>query len=181
MSRVSSRTRAAASYGVVTTDMGPLFIAVASSRLLSVRFGIDEARATEAVIDVERETGGAYTLAHSYAAIRPAARQLREYLAGRRTAFDLQPELSWVTPFRRDVLLACAAIPRGQTATYGDLARRVGRPAAFRAVGNAMRTNPVAIVIPCHRVVGSDGSLTGFGGGLDVKRRLLEMEGVLLA
>ncbi len=85
-----------------------------------------------------------------------------------------------MTPFRREVLLACAAIPRGQVSTYADLARRVGRPAAFRAVGNTMRTNPVPIVIPCHRVIGSDGSLTGFGGGLDVKRRLLELEGALL-
>ncbi len=173
--------RAAASYGAVTTEIGPLFVAVVDGRLLSVKFGVDDAHATDAAAEeVERETHGDYALTRDDAAIRPAAAQLRDYLAGSRTSFDLQTELSWVTPFRREVLLACAAIPRGQVATYGELARRVGRPAAFRAVGNTMRTNPVPIVIPCHRVIGSDGSLTGFGGGLDVKRRLLELEGAVM-
>jgi methylated-DNA-[protein]-cysteine S-methyltransferase len=72
------------------------------------------------------------------------------------------------------------AIPRGQIATYGEIARRVGRPRAFRAVGNTMRLNPIPIVIPCHRVVGTNGDLTGFGGGLSMKRRLLELEGAVL-
>ena len=170
---------AAASYGVVPSDIGPLFVAVVGGQLLSMKFAVDDAHAAEAAAAVERETGGAYALAHGEAAIAPAASQICDYVAGRRTAFDLETDLSWITPFRREVLLACAAIPRGRVATYAELARRVGRPAAFRAVGNTMRTNPVPIVIPCHRVIGSDGSLTGFGGGLDVKRRLLELEGAL--
>jgi O-6-methylguanine DNA methyltransferase len=99
----------------------------------------------------------------------------------KRKDFDLEVDLSWVTPFRREVLLECARIPRGQVATYADLERRVGRPRAFRAVGNTMRTNPIPVVIPCHRVVGTNGSLTGFGGGLDMKRRLLQLEGVVFA
>ena len=181
MTRSPSRAGAAdASYGIVATDIGPLFVAVVDGRLLSVKFGVDEKRAADAAAEVERETHGAFALARDDAAIRSAAEQIRDYLAGSRTSFELQTELSWVTPFRRDVLLACAAIPRGQVATYGDLARRVGRPAAFRAVGNTMRTNPIPVIIPCHRVIGSDGSLTGFGGGLDIKRRLLELEGALL-
>ncbi len=176
---VRATGRVAAAYGVVDTAIGPLFVAVVDGRLLSVKFGVDERRAADAAADVERETHGAYRLERDDAAILAAAAQLREYLAGRRSSFDVPLELGWVTPFRREVLLACAAIPRGSTATYGELARRVGRPAAFRAVGNTMRTNPVPVVVPCHRVIGSDGSLTGFGGGLAVKRRLLELEGVL--
>ncbi len=169
-----------AGYGVVETAIGALFVAVVDGRLLSVKFGVDDTRAADAAAEVERETGGAYALERDDAAVAPAAAELREYLAGRRTSFDVPIELSWVTPFRREVLLACASIPRGSTATYGDLARRVGRPLAARAVGNMMRTNPLPIVVPCHRVIGSDGSLTGFGGGLDVKRRLLELEGAVM-
>lgn len=181
MSASSSRKHATvASYGVVDTAIGPLFAAVVGGRLLSVKFGVDDRRAADAAEEVERETHGAYALTRDDAAIGAAAAQLVDYLAGRRKSFDVGTELGWVTPFRREVLLACAAIPRGQVATYGELARRVGRPAAYRAVGNTMRTNPLPIVIPCHRVIGSDGSLTGFGGGLDVKRRLLELEGALL-
>jgi methylated-DNA-[protein]-cysteine S-methyltransferase len=79
------------------------------------------------------------------------------------------------------VLYETYAIPRGQVATYAELARRVGRPRAFRAVGNTMRLNPIPIVIPCHRVVGVNGDLTGFGGGLGMKRKLLELEGAVLS
>ena len=166
-------------YGLIDTAIGPLFIAVHAECLVAVKFGIDVTRLPDALAQVRRETHGAFSLVHDDAAIGFAAAQVRDYLAGRRTSFDLQIDLSGVTPFRRTVLAECARIPRGQTTTYGDLARRVGRPDAFRAVGNAMHTNPIPIVIPCHRVLGANGSLTGFGGGLDVKRRLLELEGVM--
>jgi len=168
-----------AAYGVVDTSIGPLLVAVRDNRLISVKFGADATRLADALAGLRRETHGAFDLVQDDAAIRLAATQLCEYLAGTRTAFDLQVDLSWVTPFRRAVLTECARIPRGQVATYGELARRVGRPSAFRAVGNAMHTNPIPIVIPCHRVLGANGSLTGFGGGLDVKRRLLELEGAM--
>ena len=103
-------------------------------------------------------------------------RQLREYFAGRRQAFDL--ELDFVgTPFQRAVWKALLTIPFGQTRSYGQIAKQVGRPSASRAVGAANGRNPVSIVAPCHRVVGSTGALTGFGGGLDVKERLLRLEG----
>ena len=103
-------------------------------------------------------------------------RQLREYFAGRRRAFDL--ELDFVgTPFQRSVWNALLTIPFGQTRSYGQIAKQVGRPSASRAVGAANGRNPVSIVAPCHRVVGSTGALTGFGGGLDVKERLLRLEG----
>jgi methylated-DNA-[protein]-cysteine S-methyltransferase len=103
-------------------------------------------------------------------------RQLREYFAGRRQAFDLK--LDFVgTPFQRTVWKALLTIPFGQTRSYGQIAKQVGRPSASRAVGAANGRNPVSIVAPCHRVVGSTGALTGFGGGLDVKERLLRLEG----
>lgn len=90
---------------------------------------------------------------------------------------DLPLDAHQGTDFRRRVWAATRAIPRGQTRTYGELAREVGSPGAARAVGQAMARNPWPIVVPCHRVVGSDGRLTGFGGGLEMKRHLLELEG----
>jgi len=104
-----------------------------------------------------------------------AAWQLGEYFAGTRTAFDLPLDLEG-TPFQRQAWLALAEIPYGETVSYAEQAIRLGRPAAVRAVGAANGRNPVPIVLPCHRVVGSDGSLTGFGGGLHVKRALLDLE-----
>jgi len=107
-----------------------------------------------------------------------AERQLGEYFAGRRQAFEL--ELDFIgTPFQRSVWKALLTIPFGQTRSYGEIAKQVGRPSASRAVGAANGRNPVAIVAPCHRVIGSTGALTGFGGGLDVKERLLRLEGSL--
>ena len=102
----------------------------------------------------------------------------KRHLAGRRYALEL--DLGCVTPFARKVLNTCYAIPHGKVLTYGELARKAGRPKAARAVGRVMARNPLAVVIPCHRVVGSDGSLHGFGGGLPMKRRMLELEGVCI-
>ena len=106
-------------------------------------------------------------------------RELDEYFAGRRRAFDFAVDWSLTGGFRRRVLEATARIPSGHVTTYGALAHKVGRPRAARAVGGAMNRNPIPIVLPCHRVVGSSGSLTGYAGGLHVKRALLELEGAL--
>lgn len=103
------------------------------------------------------------------------ARQLAGYFAGTRTAFDLPLDLVG-TPFQVTAWHALAEIPFGTTVTYAEQAMRIGRPAAIRAVGAANGANPVPIVLPCHRIVGSDGSLTGFGGGLELKRFLLDHE-----
>jgi methylated-DNA-[protein]-cysteine S-methyltransferase len=107
--------------------------------------------------------------------LQPAAQQLDEYFAGRRTRFDL-PLAPRGTPFQKAVWAALVAIPFGQTASYRDVAGAIGQPAAVRAIGGANHRNPLAIVVPCHRVIGADGSLTGYGGGLDRTRLLLALE-----
>ena len=105
-----------------------------------------------------------------------AVAQLRDYFAGRRSEFDLPLDLQAGTPFQQSVWQALLAIPAGGTTSYGDLSQRLGRPSAVRAVGAAIGRNPVSIVVPCHRVLGRDGSLTGYAGGLERKSALLELE-----
>ena len=108
-----------------------------------------------------------------------AQKQLLEYFEGERVLFDLPLELVG-TPFQRRAWRALATIPYGSTISYGEQARRLGHPRAARAVGAANGRNPIPIVLPCHRVIGADGSLTGFGGGLETKRALLEHEAQML-
>jgi methylated-DNA-[protein]-cysteine S-methyltransferase len=105
-----------------------------------------------------------------------AAAQLTDYFAGRRTQFDLPLDLQGGTPFQQSVWQALLAIPAGATTSYGVLGQRVGKPSAVRAVGAAVGRNPLSIVVPCHRVLGSDGSLTGYAGGLERKTALLDLE-----
>ncbi|MDQ6705010.1 MAG: methylated-DNA--[protein]-cysteine S-methyltransferase [Acidobacteriota bacterium] len=114
------------------------------------------------------------------AVFHEAKRQIDAYFAGALKVFDL-PIVFTGTPFQNDVWKALCDIPFGETLSYGSLARRVGRPAASRAVGAANGRNPISIIVPCHRVIGADGSLTGYGGGMDRKRWLLHHEGVLTA
>ena len=104
-----------------------------------------------------------------------ACQQLREYFAGERRDFDLPLKLQG-TEFQVSVLEALQGIPYGETTSYGEIAKRIGRPKAVRAVGAANGRNPIPIVVPCHRVIGSTGDLTGFGGGLDTKEALLRLE-----
>jgi methylated-DNA-[protein]-cysteine S-methyltransferase len=110
-------------------------------------------------------------------AVSAAVTQLEEYFAGERTEFDLPLELEG-TPFQKDVWLALGEIPYGKTISYAELARMVGRPTAFRAVGQANGANPIPIVLPCHRVLASGGRIGGYGGGLAMKRQLLAIEGI---
>jgi len=115
------------------------------------------------------------TVDHSDPVLTAAASQLEEYFAGDRREFDLPLDLDG-TDFQKQAWLALADVPYGETTSYGNQARAIGRPGAFRAVGAANGQNPVPIVLPCHRIVGADGSLTGFAGGLDIKQRLLAHE-----
>jgi methylated-DNA-[protein]-cysteine S-methyltransferase len=107
--------------------------------------------------------------------LEPVRRQLEEYFAGERTEFDVPLRPTGV-PFQLKVWEALLKIPYGETASYGEIAREIGHPTAFRAVGAANGQNPIAIIVPCHRVIGSNGSLTGYGGGLPTKRALLDLE-----
>jgi methylated-DNA-[protein]-cysteine S-methyltransferase len=114
-------------------------------------------------------------------AFAEARRQLGEYFAGERVEFELPIAAAAEDSFQRRVWAELERIPYGQTLSYGELARRIGEPDKARAVGAANGRNPISIVVPCHRVIGADGSLTGYGGGLERKRFLLELEGALLA
>ncbi len=113
------------------------------------------------------------------AALTDAATQLEEYFAGDRQTFELDLSMAG-NPFERRVWDELVEIPYGETASYGEIARRVGAPSAARAVGLANGRNPIAVIVPCHRVIGADGSLTGYGGGLERKRLLLDLESGVL-
>jgi methylated-DNA-[protein]-cysteine S-methyltransferase len=148
---------------VVDTPIGPIGLIASDTALRTVRFD-----------------GRRVCSEGSSALLDAAAQQLSAYFAGDLVAFDIPLELHG-TEFQRQCWLALASIPYGQTVSYGEQARRLGLgPEAARAVGAANGRNPLPIVLPCHRVIGADGSLTGFGGGLHVKRYLLEHEGALL-
>ena len=122
---------------------------------------------------------GAWLRADDEPLLQLAIAQLHDYFAGRRTSFDLPLDLQAGTPFQQSVWRALLAIPHGATTSYGNLSRGIGAPAASRAVGAAVGRNPVSIVVPCHRVLGTGGALTGYAGGVERKSALLKLEGVL--
>lgn len=157
-----------------SSPLGALALVVdVRHRLIRIAFVSD---ATEATVV------GFYPAAHrieDVTRVAKVARQLDEYFAGRRRRFELTLDPVG-TRFQKQVWQLLTEIPMGETRSYGELARVMGRPRAARAVGRANATNPIPIVVPCHRVVGSSGDLTGFAGGLDFKRGLLELEGVEL-
>ena len=111
--------------------------------------------------------------------LRQATEQLRQYLCGERQHFDLPLDLTGGTPFQQAVWQALQRIPIGHTTSYGALGEQIGKPTAVRAVGSAVGRNPLSVVVPCHRVLGLDGSLTGYAGGLERKAALLHLEGAL--
>lgn len=164
-----------AAYDVVDSPIGPLLVAATDRGLLRISFDADPAHHLERIARI----AGPRVL-RAPKAIDETRRELDEYFEGRRHAFELGLDLRGVTDFTNRVLGELADVPYGQTTTYAELARRAGRPSAARAVGVVMNRNPIPIVLPCHRVVGSSGSLVGYGGGLDVKERLLRLEGAIL-
>ena len=122
---------------------------------------------------------GAWPVQPGHPILKQAIAQLDAYFRGKRTGFDLPLDLQAGTQFQQSVWRALMAIPRGGTTSYGVLSQRIGKPAAVRAVGAAVGRNPVSIVVPCHRVLGADGSLTGYAGGLERKSALLKLEGAV--
>jgi methylated-DNA-[protein]-cysteine S-methyltransferase len=121
----------------------------------------------------------AWIVSPEHPVLRQAAAQLEAYFAGRREHFEVPLDLSHGTDFQQAVWHALLRIPRGGTTSYGQLGAAIGKPAAMRAVGAAVGRNPISVVVPCHRVLGADGSLTGYAGGLERKSRLLQLEGAV--
>jgi methylated-DNA-[protein]-cysteine S-methyltransferase len=146
-------------YAVMNTPLGPLTLGSTEKGLSAVNFG------------TQIPPGGIVDEAVN----QPFIDQLSEYFQGRRTQFDCVLDFEG-TPFQVSVWRALQEIPYGQTRSYGDIAKSIGKPRAARAVGMANHVNPIAVVIPCHRVVGRNGSLTGYAGGLDLKQKLLSIE-----
>jgi len=149
-------------WGRVESPVGPLHVAVSEAGLARIAF--------------PREQHGRVAIDDRVEAVR---RQLGEYFAGERREFTLPLDWSVARGFRLRALEAMSRVPYGETATYAELAARAGNPRAARAAGHACATNPIPIVLPCHRIVGSDGGLHGYGGGLHVKEQLLRLERAL--
>ena len=155
---------ASACVGSATTPLGEVLLITSGERLAGLYF--DGHPRTPALASVQRRESET---------LEQVRAELDEYFDGARTSFSIPLELVG-TAFQMAVWHALLEIPPGSTATYGEIARQLGRPGAARAVGAANGRNPVSIIVPCHRLVGADGSLTGYGWGIDRKRQLLELE-----
>uniref|UniRef100_A0AAU2VB44 Methylated-DNA--protein-cysteine methyltransferase n=1 Tax=Streptomyces sp. NBC_00003 TaxID=2903608 RepID=A0AAU2VB44_9ACTN len=169
-------------WAVVESDIGPLLLAATGQGLVNVVFHADEAVRDRAVraLATRFATEPAPAVPGREGPLEEPIRQIEAYFAGGLREFTLPLDWSLSSGFNRQVLRELAAgVPYGTVVGYGDLACRVGQPGAAQAVGAAMGSNPLPVVVPCHRVVESDGGLGGFGGGLETKRQLLALEGVL--
>lgn len=167
-------------WSVVPSDIGPLLLAATGTGLVSVVFHARPAVRDRALGLLRTRLGTEPLRAPDSPLLAEPIRQLAAYFAGGLRDFSLALDWSLTSGFNREVLRELASgVPYGTVVGYGDLARRVGQPGAAQAVGAAMGSNPLPVVVPCHRVVESDGGLGGFGGGLETKRQLLALEGVL--
>ena len=155
-------------HAVIDSPIGPLTLIAEDGRLAGVHMELTR-------YDPDAQALGTEVAAGSEPVLAEAGRQLTAYFDGELTDFDLPLTLDG-SRFQRSVWAGLQDIPYGETISYGELARRIGQPSASRAVGLANGRNPVSIVVPCHRVIGADGSLTGYGGGMDRKRFLLALE-----
>ncbi|HVX30838.1 MAG TPA: methylated-DNA--[protein]-cysteine S-methyltransferase [Nitrolancea sp.] len=161
-------------YGQMRSPLGPLYLVVSDQGLCAIHYHESE----EGIVAWGKASDLAPTPDQS--GIQPFVRQLDQYFAGEREVFDVPVDLSTASPFARRVLEATARVRFGHLATYKSIAHEIGEPGATRAVGNALGSNPIPIVVPCHRVVRSDGSLGGYTGGTEIKRHLLTLEKVML-
>lgn len=167
-------------YAKVASPVGPLFLAASAYGLVALEFdkrlpGQQSVRPNPRDL---RGKGRGMAFEESASAMKAYVSELELYFDGKGRDFKFALDLRG-TDFQIACWRALLAIPYGETRTYADIARAVGKPNAFRAVGMANNRNPIAIVVPCHRVIASDGTLCGYGGGLDVKRKLLQLEGAL--
>ena len=161
-------------YDMVDTPIGELFVATTEAGLCRISYDPEPDRVVE---DLARTVGA--RVLRSARPVDETRRQLAEYFEKQRTEFELDVDLRLAADFSRRVLDELARVPYGEVTTYGELSRRAEHPRAARAVGTVMNRNPIPIVLPCHRVVGASGSLTGYGGGLDRKEALLRLEGAI--
>ncbi len=162
-------------YDLVDTPLGTLLVAATAAGLCRISYDPEPERELERLARVLGTR-----ILRSPKPVDEVRRQLDEYFERRRQEFDLDVDLRLTADFSRRVLEELARVPYGETTTYGELAARAARPRAARAVGTVMNRNPIPIVLPCHRVVGSSGKLVGYGGGLERKEQLLRLEGALL-
>jgi methylated-DNA-[protein]-cysteine S-methyltransferase len=163
-------------FDVITdTPVGPLLVGVTDHGVCRISYDPDSQHHLESLA---KQFGP--RVLRSSKPIDDVRRELDEYFEGRRRHFDLEPDLRGLSPYNRQVLAELARVEYGHTTTYGTLAALTGNPRAARAVGTIMNRNPIPIVLPCHRVVGASGSLTGYAGGLDRKEQLLRLEGALV-
>jgi methylated-DNA-[protein]-cysteine S-methyltransferase len=163
-----------AHYGFMDSPVGPLLIATTETGVCEVSYLTHH----DAYAPVHQMETRQILATERQASIAPAVAQLDDYFSGRRNRFDLEVDLHGITPFTRSVLDATTRVPFGQVTTYGRIAGEIGKAKASRAVGNALGRNPIPIVIPCHRIVRSNGDLGWYTGGSEIKRSLLGIEGV---
>ncbi|MGW0880740.1 methylated-DNA--[protein]-cysteine S-methyltransferase [Streptomyces sp. NPDC002671] len=167
-------------WAVVDSGIGPLMLAATREGLVNVIFHATDAVRDRALERLAARLGSQPAEDPGSPLLAEAIRQLEAYFTGERHDFDLPLDWSLISGFNRQVLRELASgVPYGTVVGYGDLAGRVGQPGGAQAVGAAMGANPLPVVVPCHRVVESDGGIGGFGGGLETKRKLLALEGVL--
>jgi methylated-DNA-[protein]-cysteine S-methyltransferase len=164
-----------AAYDFVDSPVGPLLVATSNRGLCRISYDAEPERELERLA---RDFG--VRVLRSPKPIDAARRELDEYFEGTRREFDLPLDVALVADFNRRVLRELARVPYGKVVTYGELAARSARPRAARAVGMVMNRNPLPIVLPCHRVIGANGKLTGYAGGLERKETLLRLEGAIL-
>ncbi|MFC5450720.1 methylated-DNA--[protein]-cysteine S-methyltransferase [Paenibacillus aestuarii] len=165
-------------YAEIDSPIGPLVLVASSQGLCAVEFGtlIDNKEKLEAWAG---RWYGEFTLQEDRQRLTPVVQQLEQYFQGKRAAFEGELDLQG-TEFQKKVWQALLKVPYGHTASYKDIAAAIGSPKAVRAVGGANNRNPIPVLIPCHRIIGASGELVGYGGGLDIKVFLLELEGIVV-
>ena len=177
LARAKREGLATVGYDVLASPLGPLWVAIGPKGVTTIHYG--DAPSDSELRRLVRVYGPGVVPDHRRSSA--LARELDQYFNGKRKAFDVDVDLSGLTPFQSRVLAATAKIPFGEVSTYGTVAKRAGNPKASRAAGGALNSNPIPILVPCHRVVGSTGALVGYAGGLDAKKRLLAIEGADLS